>query len=37
MISLCIIPAMTGTLKDRIQIVIICLLLDSSYILPILL
>jgi hypothetical protein len=37
MITLYVTPVMTGTIKDKIQIVIICLLLDSSYILPILL
>jgi hypothetical protein len=37
MITLCITPVMTGTIKEKIQISIICVLLDSLYILPILL
>lgn len=37
MISLCVIPAMTGTIADQVKIAFICLLLDSLYIVPIIL
>ena len=34
MITICVMPAFVGTIKEKIQALIVCLALDSIYILP---
>ena len=34
MITLCVVPNMTGTKSEKIKITILCVLLDLSYTLP---
>ena len=37
MITLCVIPNFTGTIKEYIGCAILCIMLDSTYILPMIL